>query len=351
MTLSIVVPPPAELVPFLPPPIGKAIAAMQRDIWQSVEEIRLRAGRPVLMVSHLKQAFLDPDGNPTATAGAALQFSARDAALLMDLATESSAYALQEQLASGYLTLPGGHRLGIAGRAVIDRDRLSGLRNVSYFCLRLAREVHGAADRILPAVIDRPSSRVLSTLLVSPPRCGKTTVLRDAIRQLSSGAGGLGLPPLQVALVDERSEVAGSRNGMPTRDVGPCTDVMDACPKALGMFVMLRAMSPDVLATDEIGRPDDVAAIEEAARSGVAVLATAHAWGVEDLVSRPATLRLLAGGHFRRVAFLDRSHGPGTLARVCDAQEIFAVAGVQRQRSLQRRLFAAHPPAERRVVP
>lgn len=325
MRTSVVVPPPAELAPFLPRAVACGLLSLPAAEWAAIEEIRMRAGQPVLVLSHLSQAYLGRAGNLTAARADAVVFSSSDAAQLMDLATESSAYALQEQLASGYLTLPGGHRLGIAGRAVQDGGRLIGIRDVGYFCLRLAREVRGAADRLLPAIIDRAAARVCSTLLVSPPRCGKTTVLRDAVRQLSAGLPRLGLPPQQIALVDERSEVAGSRNGVPTRDVGPCTDVMDACPKALGMFTMLRAMSPDVLATDEIGRPEDVGAIEEAARGGVAVLATAHAWGLDDLASRPATARLLAGGHFRRLAFLDRSSGPGTISRVCDGADAAAM--------------------------
>jgi stage III sporulation protein AA len=316
--VSIITPAQSEIRSYLPPRLGDALDGLSSEHWTDVEEIRLRTRRPVVVCLASGEAFLARAGGTTADPDFACLFSEEDARLTIDLATRGSVYAVQEQLASGYLTLPGGHRLGLAGRAVVQDGQLRGIRHVASYCLRLAREVRGAADPVLPWIVDRRAGRVLNTLLVSPPRCGKTTVLRDAIRQLSGGAPGTGIRPCQVSLVDERSEVAGSWQGVPARDVGPRTDVLDACPKAAGMVTMLRSMAPDVIATDEIGREEDVAAIEEAANAGVAVLATAHAWNLSDLQGRPTTGRLLSRGAFARLVFLGRSRGPGTLESVLD---------------------------------
>jgi len=320
--VEIIVPSPTEILPYLPAPLGGALGAMAAHLWASIEELRLRIGRPVLAVGEQRHSYLQADGEVTDQPARGMVFSAADAKTLFERATHSSAYVWQQQIASGFLTLPGGHRLGMAGRAVMERGELAGIRQISSFCLRLAREVRGAASPLLRRIVEPQNDRILSTLLVSPPRCGKTTVLRDAIRQISDGVGWLGLPPRQVSLVDERSEVAGCWQGTPSRDVGQHTDVMDGCLKAAGVLTMLRSMAPDVLATDEIGRSEDVAALEEAARGGVSLLATAHAWDVADLLARPATRELLRGGHFSRVAILSRRPAPGTLAQVLDPRDL-----------------------------
>lgn len=319
---AVVVPGPGELAPFLPPALAHACLLMPAEEWATVEELRLRVHRPVEVVKAQGQHYLSAGGGRAAGPAEALAFGPADARLLFERATQNSAYAWQLQIASGFLTLPGGHRLGLAGRTVIESGSIAGIRQIGSFCLRLAREVRGAADEVLRRMVEPATGRVQSTLIASPPRCGKTTVLRDAIRQLSSGYSGAGTGPLQVSLVDERSEVAGCWQGIPSRDVGPRTDVMDGCPKASGMLTMLRSMSPDLLATDEIGRAEDLPALEEAARAGVTLLATAHAWDLEDLLGRPATRALLRGGHFGRVAILSRQPTPGTLSRMLAPREL-----------------------------
>lgn len=310
----------SELSPYLPPRLVAALAAVESSVWTGVEEIRLRAGRPVILGVACGEAWVARAGGICHGDQEPFVLSAEEATLTLDLAARGSVYALQEQLAAGYLTLQGGHRLGIAGRAVVDAGQLTGLRHPSSFCLRLAREVYGAADRVLPYLVEGPGGRIASALLVSPPRCGKTTVLRDAVRQLSNGSPLLGIAPQSVALVDERSELAGCFGGVPTRDVGLRTDVLDSCPKASGMVLALRSLSPDILATDEIGRAEDVAAIEEAANCGVAVLATAHAWDLADLRRRPTMSELLSRGDFARLVFLSRVPVPGSVASVLDGR-------------------------------
>jgi stage III sporulation protein AA len=329
----IVTPALAELSPYLPPRLSAALSEIDPRVWARVEEIRLRAGRPVILGLADGEAWVASAGGVCAGdvfAGSVrtgesrepFVLSAQEAELTLELATRGSVYAMQEQLAAGYLTLQGGHRLGIAGKAVVDSGQLRGLRHPNSFCLRLARDVYGAADAVLPYLLEGTGQRIASTLFVSPPRCGKTTVLRDAARQLSNGSPRHGIPPQRVTVVDERSELAGCWGSLPTRDVGLRTDVLDSCPKAAGMVLALRSLSPDVLATDEIGRGEDVAAIEEAANCGVAVLATAHAWDLADLRRRPTMSDLLARGDFTRLVFLCRKPAPGAVAAVLDGRTL-----------------------------
>lgn len=175
---------------------------------------------------------------------------------------------MEEELRKGFITIPGGHRIGLAGRTVLSGGGVEHLRDITGFNVRIAREVPGIADGVLPYLLDKGRQRMMHTLILSPPQHGKTTLLRDLARQISLGELGKreGIRPgLKVGIVDERSEIAGSRRGVPAFDVGPRTDVLDGCPKAEGMMMMIRSLSPDVLIADEIGRPEDAEAVTEPA--------------------------------------------------------------------------------------
>ncbi len=267
----------AHVLPYLPAPLGLAVRALDMRQSEALREIRLRADRPVEWVL--------PPGEPDAPELAWIP----DHAEIQQMAQgflEHSAYAHQEDVRQGYLTLRGGHRVGLCGRAVMERSALTGLLDISSLCVRIARAVPGAADRLMPLLT--PANQVpRSTLIFSAPGLGKTTLLRDAVRQLSDGYG------RRVGVVDERSEIAGCAHGQAQLEVGKRTDVLDACPKAVGMMMLLRAMCPQWLAVDEIGRAEDADALLEAAQCGVPVLATAHAGALDTLLERPMMQRLL----------------------------------------------------------
>ena len=216
-----------------------------------------------------------------------------DLSLVLEIATQASAHTALERVRNGFFTVRGGHRIGICGSGVVRDGEVRNLRQVSSLAIRVAREVPGLSA----AVLDRLwSGGVLqSTLLLSPPGGGKTTLLRDLIRAVSDGEGG---PALRVGVADERG---------PQFSIGRQTDVLDGCPKGPALLMLLRGMNPQVLAADEITAPEDAAALEMAANCGVSLLCTAHAGSLEELKARPLYRRLLDEGLFRRLVIIERA--------------------------------------------
>lgn len=306
-----------EVWAAFPAALAQRIEQAVRRFAAPVEEIRLRQGRPLMLVGGGQDRAVTEAGELTRDLRQAYIATADDLSRTVQLMSQNSLYAWEDEIRQGFLTLPGGHRAGLVGRAVVEQGRVRTLKQVSGVSLRLARAVPGAAGPLLEALAARwTGSRPPSLLLFSPPQAGKTTVLRDLVRQYSGGTTPLRLPGLKVGLVDERSELAASFRGVPQLDVGPRTDVLDACPKAEGLMMLIRSMSPEVVATDEIGRPEDGLAIQEALGAGVTVVATAHGGSLTELERRPVLRDLLAMGAFDAAALLGRSRGPGTVEGV-----------------------------------
>lgn len=314
--------PVAEVLHVLPPHLRSLVAALPPAVLGQLEEIRLRQDRPLALGLVQGDAFLSPAGCLVGDPEQAYRVTAPDMERTIQLVTGSSLYALEEELRNGFITLPGGHRVGLTGKAVVEGGRVRTLKHIGSINIRVSREVPGLATPLLPHLIDRRHRTVYHTLIFSPPRCGKTTLLRDLIRQVSNGVPELELPGQRVGVVDERSELAGCYRGIPQRDVGARTDVLDGCPKAEGMTMLLRSMAPQVIATDEIGRAEDVAALEEVFHAGVRVLVTVHGSSLRELASRPALQHLFSLKVIQRFVLLGRSRGVGTVEEIWDGQTL-----------------------------
>ena len=220
----------------------------------------------------------------------------------------ASLYAAEEELRQGFFTVRGGHRIGVAGRVILKDRQITGLKAASFLNVRVAHEIKGCADQVLPFLY--VNGKFVSTLIVSPPGCGKTTLLRDLIRQVSDGssqkAGKCSFSGVNVGVADERSELGACYQGVPQNDLGMRTDVLDGCPKSEGMLMLIRSMAPAVVAVDEIGGKEDIKAVEYVRNCGCALAATAHGNSLEELKERAGFRELLEEKTFERLVFLSR---------------------------------------------
>lgn len=296
----------------LPDNLKTIINAIPTTILYELEEIRIRENRPLMVSSRGRDYLLDSQGCIVRNPESAYFISRSDTRRIMDLISDYSIYAFEDEIRNGFITLKGGHRVGMAGKAVVEGGKISTLKYINSFNFRISREVIGAADKVLPYITW--GNKVYHTLVISPPQMGKTTLLRDIARQLSDGF--TSFRGVKVGIVDERSEIAGCHDGIPQKDVGFQTDILDACPKAEGIIMMIRSMSPQVIITDEVGRKEDVDAIEDALNAGIKVIASAHGSGLNDAKSRPILSLLLSKGIIERIVVLGNSNGVGTLEAV-----------------------------------
>lgn len=318
-----------EVLAVLPQNLRMMIYSLPEEILIGLEEIRLRRDRPLILATGSCRLFIDDRGRAREACPAPYMVTAEDMDRALQLVSGSSMYALEEEIRNGFVTIPGGHRVGITGRAVLEGGKVKTIKYISCMNIRLSREVPGAADALMPGIIRPGDGTVMHTMIFSPPGCGKTTILRDVIRQLSSGIPSLGFKGVNVGMVDERSELAGCHRGVPTMDVGVNTDVLDGCPKAEGMLMLLRSMSPRVIATDEIGGRDDVLALEEVLNAGVKMIFTVHGSSIQELSARPGLNYLLKLGVVERFVKLGRLPRVGTVESIFDGDS-FSVVEVEK---------------------
>ncbi len=303
----------ASLLESLAPALAERLRRVPPQVHRQVDEVRVVAGSPVWLLLAGGEGFVDAAGRLVPVPGQAPAVTPAEVAECLERMTASSWYAVQEQARQGFLTLPGGHRVGLAGEVQVEGGRVERFRRVRGLVIRRARPVSGCATPLLPYLVEpaRPGPCLASTLPIGAPASGKTTLLRDLARLASAGVPGT-LAGRRVAVVDERGELAAGG----AFDLGPRTAVLEHCPKEAGIPLALRALSPEVLVTDELGGPHDAAAVAEAVHAGVTVVATAHAGSVADLEARRQLRALEATGAFRRLVQLTRHPRPGTVEAV-----------------------------------
>jgi stage III sporulation protein AA len=273
------------VISLLPKQIQEQLRRLPKALADRSEEIRIRIGRPLEVIIAGRAEFLPYIVEPDV------------AGQLLSHLSRFSLYTLEEELQRGYITVSGGHRVGLAGKVILDKGSVKAIRDISSFNIRIARQKIGSADKFMPFLF---TNEYHHTLIIGAPQTGKTTLLRDIARFISTGSEDGKISARKVGIVDERSEIAGCVNGVPQLKFGPRIDVLDGCPKAEGMMMMIRSMSPDVLVVDEIGRHEDSAAVLEAVNAGIKLIITVHGRTLEEIKKRPNLSDLFRQNIFER---------------------------------------------------
>lgn len=287
----------SEILSYIPIRLRPYLAPCLSD---KTEEVRLRTNRPLSVYQNSEVYFI--------TSSCRLSKKPYDSVLVtkddLDAATgllcNRSVYAFEDEIKNGYITISGGHRVGLCGNAVIHNDMVSFINNISGLNYRIAHEIKGCSDSVIRDIYF--GGKVKNTLIISPPGCGKTTLLRDISRAISNTGK-------RISILDERGEIASMHNGVPGFEIGPLTDVLSNCPKQTGIPMLLRSMAPDVIITDELSGDCDILAIDEAKSRGVNIIATIHGHDIPDIPDKILN-------SFSCLVVLSSRFGVGTVEKV-----------------------------------
>jgi len=273
--------------------------------YEKLQEIRLRIGKPLILLYENQEWILDEIVDK------------KSFQEILEYVCNYSLYAYENELRQGFITVEGGHRIGMAGQVVLECGRVKNIKEISSINIRIAHEIPGCADIVFPHV--SKERKICHTLIISPPRCGKTTLLRDMIKQVSDG--NRWIKGCTVGVVDERSELGGCYQGIPQNKLGIRTDILDCCPKAEGMLMLIRSMAPQVIAVDEIGTIEDIHALEYVMYCGCKMIASVHGSSVEEIRRKPHFKEMVKQGYFERYIVLGNRHHVGEIVGIYDESE------------------------------
>jgi len=277
----------------------KEIFDQNEYIISNLEEIRIRAGKEIVLKMGQDNKILN------------YIVSQQELLELFESICENSIYSYKNQICEGYITIKGGHRVGITGNVVAEENKVININYISSLNFRIARQKNNCSKNIITHIINEEMNTIYNTLIVSPPGGGKTTVLKDIVRQLSDGIKEISFKGKTVGVVDERGEIAAMYKGIPQNDIGVRTDVISNINKSKGMHMLIRSMSPEIIVCDEIGSQQDILAINYAICCGIKGIFTAHAGSFEELMLNPELENLINTYMIERIIFLNSKQKGG----------------------------------------
>ncbi len=313
-----------QILEYIDSDITNVITNISDDYKNIIEEIRLRVNKPLIINMMGDYYLINKNGDINRNSIDGYIVTKKNIEKTFQMICNYSVYAFEEDLKKGFITIKGGHRVGVSGKAIYNGDKLEKIKEISSLNIRIAREILGASNKLISYVIKKNNS-IYNTLIVSPPQCGKTTLLRDLIRNISNGVVEYNFKGLKVGVVDERSEISGVYKGIPQNEVGIRTDILDGCKKYDGMIILIRSMSPDVIATDELGGVKDINALHEALKAGVKIIATVHGEDIKDIKTKPNLKRIIKERIFERIVILDNSKGVGTIKDIVNGKTFISL--------------------------
>lgn len=283
-----------KIIEYFPDKLQNILIEKIKANEDKLEEIRIRNQRPIILKFNSEEVVVEYIVN------------SEEIKSILQLICENSIYSYQKQISSGFITLQGGHRVGLVGSCVIENNKIININYINSFNFRIARQVIDCSNDILKHILDIEKNSVFNTLIISPPGCGKTTLIRDIARQVSSGNSEYNFKGITVGIVDERSEIASLYKGVTQNDVGIRTDVIENVSKSIGIKILVRSMAPKVIIADEIGVLDDIEAINYALCSGCKGIFTAHGSSLKDIYKNPVLKNLIDTHIFERLIFLNK---------------------------------------------
>lgn len=284
-----------EILRYFPNKIYQIFSNLLQEnpqIATELQEIRIRVDKPIILKLREKDLIL--------------QYNILQTEILqiVERLCENSIYAYKNQICEGFITIKGGHRVGLTGSCVIENGKITNIKYISSLNIRIAREVKNCSTRILREIIDIENKTIYNSIIVAPPGRGKTTILRDIIRRLSDGIEEINFRGKTCGVVDERGEIAAMYKGTPQNDVGIRTDIIENVSKNKGIHMLIRTMAPEIIACDEIGSKEDVEAIHYALYSGVKGIFTMHGKNVEDIKNNKQIYELIENREIQKIIFL-----------------------------------------------